>query len=847
MKQELAKSYQPKDFEDRIYQMWNDSGSFTPHVDSEKEPYTIVIPPPNITGQLHMGHALDETLQDILIRWKRMSGYSTLWLPGTDHASIATEAKIVEAMRKEGVKKEDIGRETFLERAWAWKKQYGGRIVEQLKKLGSSCDWTRERFTMDEGCSKAVKEVFIKYYQEGLIYRGERIINWCPKCLTSISDAEVEYEDQAGHFWHLRYPLKDGSGYLELATTRPETLLGDTAVAVNPNDERYKDLVGKTLILPLVHREIPIVADDYVEMDFGTGVVKITPAHDPNDFEVGLRHNLEVINVMTDDAKIVDAYPKYAGMDRYEARKAIVEDLKAEGALVEIEDYNHNVGTCYRCGTTVEPRVSKQWFVKMKPLAQPAIDAVKSGKTKFVPERFNKIYFHWLENIKDWCISRQLWWGHQIPAFYCDACGEMVVTKEDHAVCPKCGKPMRQDPDTLDTWFSSALWPFSTLGWPDNTEELKYFYPTNTLVTGYDIIFFWVVRMMFSGLKNMGEVPFDTVLIHGLVRDEQGRKMSKSLGNGIMPEEIVKQYGADILRLWVASSDYHSDIRISKAILGQLSDAYKKIRNTARYILGNLGNGDGFHPDRDSVSDDQLMELDRWALMRLDNVIQKAHEGYEAFDFHIVFHAIHNYCTTDLSNFYLDIIKDRLYCEKEDSVERRAAQTTIYRILSALTRLIAPILSFTAEEIWSYLPHAASDDAKSVFLNEMPKASGLTEDADFMAKWDLIYQIRMDANKVLEEKRNEKLIGKSLEAKVTISVADDAQYAILSDAADVLAKVLIVSEVSVVKAESGDTTYTVERAAGEKCERCWMYLDSVGKNAAHPTLCARCASVVDQL
>ena len=483
----------------------------------------------------------------------------------------------------------------------------------------------------------------------------------------------------------------------------------------------------------------------------------------------------------------------------------------------------------------------------MKPLAQPAMDAVKSGKTKVVPERFNKIYFHWLENIKDWCISRQLWWGHQIPAFYCDACGEMVVTKEDHAVCPKCGKPMRQDPDTLDTWFSSALWPFSTLGWPDNTEELKYFYPTNTLVTGYDIIFFWVVRMMFSGLKNMGEVPFDTVLIHGLVRDEQGRKMSKSLGNGIMPEEIVKQYGADILRLWVASSDYHSDIRISKAILGQLSDAYKKIRNTARYILGNLGNGDGFHPDRDSVSDDQLMELDRWALMRLDNVIQKAHEGYEAFDFHIVFHAIHNYCTTDLSNFYLDIIKDRLYCEKEDSVERRAAQTTIYRILSALTRLIAPILSFTAEEIWSYLPHAASDDAKSVFLNEMPKASGLTEDADFMAKWDLIYQIRMDANKVLEEKRNEKLIGKSLEAKVTISVADDAQYAILSDAADVLAKVLIVSEVSVGKAESGDTTYTVERAAGEKCERCWMYLDSVGKNAAHPTLCARCASVVDQL
>ena len=521
MAKELEKLYTQRSTVDRTYQFWMDGGYFTASPDPEKKPYTIVIPPPNITGQLHMGHALDETLQDILIRYKRMQGYAALWIPGTDHASIATEAKIVEAMRKEGVSKQDLGREKFLERAWEWKKQYGGRIVEQLKKLGTSCDWSRERFTLDEGCSEAVKEVFVRLYEKGLIYRGERIINWCPHCKTSISDAEVEYSEQAGHFWHINYPLADGSGFVEIATTRPETLLGDTAVAVNPEDERYKDMVGKMLILPLVGREIPVVADSYVDMEFGTGAVKITPAHDPNDFEVGLRHDLPVINVMTDDAHINENGGRYEGMDRYEARKAIVADLEKEGFLVKVKDHNHNVGSCYRCSTTVEPRVSKQWFVKMEPLAKPAIEAVRNGETRFIPERFEKIYFHWMENIKDWCISRQLWWGHRIPAYYCDDCGEMVVSKTDVHTCPKCGGTMHQDEDTLDTWFSSALWPFSTLGWPEETEDFKYFYPTSTLVTGYDIIFFWVARMIFSALEQTGKTPFDTVFIHGIVRDAQ--------------------------------------------------------------------------------------------------------------------------------------------------------------------------------------------------------------------------------------------------------------------------------------------------------------------------------------
>ncbi|MBQ8979763.1 MAG: valine--tRNA ligase, partial [Oscillospiraceae bacterium] len=654
---ELQKTYEPKAFEDRIYRYWLDKGCFKAERDPQKKPYTIVIPPPNITGQLHMGHALDETLQDILIRWKRMSGYSALWLPGTDHAAIATEAKIVEAMRKEGITKESIGREAFMERAWAWKKQYGGRIVEQLKKLGSSCDWSRERFTMDEGCSKAVKDVFVKYYNKGLIYRGERIINWCPHCRTSLSDAEVVYSEQAGHFWHIRYPLTDGTGYVEIATTRPETLLGDTAVAVNPDDDRYKDIVGKTLTLPLVGREIPVVADEYVEKDFGTGCVKITPAHDPNDFEVGLRHGLPVINVMTDDARITDDYPDYAGMDRYEARKKIVEDLEKGGFLVKVDDYAHNVGECYRCGTTVEPRVSTQWFVRMKELAQPAIDAVRNGDTKFVPARFDKIYFNWLENIRDWCISRQIWWGHRIPAFYCDDCGKMTVSAEESCTCECCGKPMRQDPDTLDTWFSSALWPFSTLGWPDtDAEDFKYFYPTNTLVTGYDIIFFWVIRMMFSALENTGKVPFDTVLIHGLVRDEQGRKMSKSLGNGIDPLEIIDKYGADALRFMLANGNAPgNDMRFIEAKVTAARNFANKLWNASRFIMMNL-------PDdfEDTGLPADLAPEDKWVITRFNTLAGEVGTNLDAFELGVASQTIYVFIWDIYCDWNIELTKPRI-------------------------------------------------------------------------------------------------------------------------------------------------------------------------------------------
>ena len=757
MKKELAKQYDPNEFEDRIYKFWEDGKYFHAERDSKKTPYTIVIPPPNITGQLHMGHALDETLQDILIRWKRMSGYSALWLPGTDHAAIATEAKIVAAMSKEGITKDMLGREGFMKRAWEWKAQYGGRIVEQLKKLGSSCDWDRERFTMDEGCSDAVKEVFVKYYNKGLIYRGERMVNWCPKCRTTLSDAEVTFEEQAGHFWHLRYPLKDGSGYVELATTRPETLLGDTAVAVNPLDERYKDIVGKMLILPLVGREIPVVADDYVDMEFGTGVVKITPAHDPNDFEVGKRHGLEVINVMTDDAKITDDYPDYAGMDRYEARKKIVEDLDKGGFLVKVEEHVHNVGTCYRCGTTVEPKVSTQWFVKMEPLAKPAIDAVKNGETKFIPERFDKIYFHWLENIRDWCISRQIWWGHRIPAFYCDDCGEMVVTKEASAVCPKCGKPMRQDPDTLDTWFSSALWPFSTLGWPNmDSEDLKYFYPTNTLVTGYDIIFFWVIRMMFSGLENMGKAPFNTVLIHGLVRDAEGRKMSKSLGNGIDPLEVIDQYGADALRFMLATGNAPgNDMRFIEDKVKASRNFANKVWNAARFIMMNLP--DGFKADK---LPENMTSEDKWVVSKFNTLAKEVNVNLEAFELGVAVQKLYDFIWDVYCDWYIELTKPRIAAGGETA---ETAQTVLVWVMKGMLKLLHPFMPYITEEIWQ----ALVDDGSAIIVSDFPvfdEALCFTEDEE---KFEKI----IAAIKAVRAVRTEMNVVPSVKAKLYIETA----------------------------------------------------------------------------
>ena len=715
MKKELEKNYNPVDIETRLYNKWQEKKYFHAEIDKNKKPFTIVMPPPNITGQLHMGHALDNTMQDILIRFKRMQGYSALWVPGTDHASIATEAKIVETMKKEGVTKEEIGREKFLERAWNWKKEYGGRIVTQLKKIGSSADWDRERFTMDEGCSDAVKEVFVNLYNKGLIYKGERIINWCPKCLTSISDAEVEYEDQAGHFWHLRYPLSDGTGFIQMATTRPETMLGDTAVAVNPNDERYKDMIGKTVILPLVHREIPIIADDYVDMEFGTGVVKITPAHDPNDFEVGLRHNLPVINVMTEDAKITDEYPRYAGMDRYEARKAIVSDLEAEGVLVKIEDHSHNVGTCYRCHTTVEPRVSKQWFVKMKELAEPAIHAVKQGDTKFVPPHFDKTYFHWLEGIRDWCISRQLWWGHEIPAFYCDDCEEVLVTKEEHPICPKCGKAMRKDPDTLDTWFSSALWPFSTLGWPKQTEELEYFYPTTVLVTGYDIIFFWVIRMMFSGLEHTGKVPFEKVFIHGLVRDSQGRKMSKSLGNGIDPLEVIEKYGADALRFTLITGNAPgNDMRFYWERVEASRNFANKVWNASRFIMMNLP-----EDDIPSVTTEQLTDADKWILSKVNTLVKDVTENMEKYELGIAADKLYSFIWEEFCDWYIEMVKPRLY-NSEDAT-RQAALSTLKTVLITSLKLLHPYMPFVTEEIFCTL----QNKEESIMISDWPQYSEL--------------------------------------------------------------------------------------------------------------------------
>ena len=752
---ELPKTYDPSSFEDRLYKTWSERGYFKPSDDRNAPTYSIVIPPPNITGQLHMGHALDNTLQDVLVRYKRMKGFSTLWVPGTDHASIATEAKIVEAMRREGITKDDIGRDGFLERAWAWKRTYGGRIVEQLKKLGSSCDWSRERFTMDEGCSEAVREVFIRLYEKGLIYRGKRIINWCPKCLTSISDAEVEYEEQPGHFWHIRYPFEDGSGYVEIATTRPETLLGDTAVAVHPDDERYKNIVGKMLILPLVGRRIPVVADEYVERDFGTGCVKITPAHDPNDFEVGKRHGLEVLDMLTDDAKITDDYPAYAGMDRYEARKKIVADLEEQGCLISVEDHVHNVGTCYRCGTTVEPKASLQWFVKMEPLARPAIDAVRDGRIKFVPERFEKNYFHWMENIRDWCISRQLWWGHRIPAYYCADCGETVIAKEAPERCPKCGgTSLTQDPDTLDTWFSSALWPFSTMGWPDDTDDLRRFYPTSTLVTGYDIITFWVSRMIFSGLEYTGKIPFDTVLIHGLVRDAQGRKMSKSLGNGIDPLEIISKYGADALRYALATGNSPgNDMRFSDEKIEAARNFANKLWNAARFVMMNLTIDKIALPDEGDFAIE-----DKWILTKLKKTAAAVSQNLDRFEIGIALSILYDFVWDVYCDWYIELAKPSMNAENSKRSEN--TQNVLAYVLREILTMLHPFMPFITEEIYTNLP----DADETIMLRRFTEADDIPSFPEEEGAMERV----IDAIRAIRARRAEMNVPPSRKAKVTI-------------------------------------------------------------------------------
>ncbi len=717
MSKELAKTYDPHGMEDRIYQKWIDKKYFHAEVDRSKKPFTIVMPPPNITGQLHMGHALDNTMQDILIRFKRMQGYNALWQPGTDHASIATEVKIIEKLKEEGVDKWELGREKFLERAWDWKKEYGGRIISQLKKLGSSCDWDRERFTMDEGCNKAVTEVFCKMHEKGYIYKGSRIINWCPVCNTSISDAEVEYEDQAGHFWHIKYPVLNEDGtesgeYLTFATTRPETMLGDTAVAIHPDDERYTHLKGKKVKLPIVNREIPIVEDTYVDMEFGTGVVKITPAHDPNDFEVGKRHDLPIINIMNDDATINKNGGKFDGMDRYEARAAIVKELDEMGLLVKIEDYSHNVGTHDRCKTTIEPLVKQQWFVKMDELIKPAVEAVKSGDIQLIPERMDKTYYNWTDNIKDWCISRQLWWGHRIPAYYCDECGEIVVAKEMPSVCPKCGcTHLTQDPDTLDTWFSSALWPFSTLGWPEKTEDLDYFYPTDVLVTGYDIIFFWVIRMIFSGFEQMGERPFKTVLFHGLVRDSQGRKMSKSLGNGIDPLEIIDQYGADALRMTLITGNAPgNDMRFYYERVEANRNFANKIWNASRFIMMNM---EGKEVTDASAS---LEPVDRWIISKLNTLVKDVTENMENYDLGIAVQKIYDFIWDEFCDWYIEMVKPRLY-NSDNVASQNAALWTLKTVLIDALKLLHPYMPFITEEIFCTL----QAEEESIMISKWPE------------------------------------------------------------------------------------------------------------------------------
>ncbi len=752
-KRELAKQYNPAEVEDRIYENWVENNYFGASADESKEPFTVVIPPPNVTGQLHMGHALDETLQDILVRYKRMAGYNALWIPGTDHAGIATQIKVEEALRKEeGLTRYDLGRDKFLERVWDWKNKFGSRIINQIKKLGCSCDWSRERFTMDEGCSEAVKEVFVKLYEKDLIYQGNRIINWCPHCITALSDAEVEYEEQDGFFWHIKYPVKDSDEFIEIATTRPETLLGDTAVAVHPEDERYTHLVGKTLILPLVGREIPVIADEYVDKEFGTGCVKITPAHDPNDFEVGLRHNLEQIKVLNDDATVNSYGGKYEGMDRYKAREAMVADLEAEGLLVKVVPHKHNVGQCYRCSTTVEPITSKQWFVKMKPLAEKAIEVVKDGTIKFVPDRSSKTYLNWMENVHDWCISRQLWWGHRIPAFYCE-CGETVVSKDEVKVCPKCGKAMKQDPDVLDTWFSSALWPFSTLGWPENTEDLKYFYPTSVLVTGYDIIFFWVARMIFSAMEHMDKEPFKYVFIHGIVRDSQGRKMSKSLGNGIDPLEVIAEYGADALRFTLATGNSPgNDMRYYKERVEASRNFANKIWNASRFLLMNL--------DIDKVELPASSELrceDKWIISSFNTLAKEVTDNLDKFELGVAVSKLYDFIWDNYCDWYIELVKPRLY---EASGPDKVAQKVLSYILVNTLKLLHPFMPFITEEIFGYLPTGE----ESIMISKWPKFDDKLSFPEDEKRMSLV----MDAIRSIRNLRTQMNVVPSKKAKVII-------------------------------------------------------------------------------
>ena len=791
-RKELPKTYDPKETEDRLYAFWKDSGFFNAEVDPNKEPFSIVLPPPNVTGQLHMGHAFDDTLQDILIRTKRMQGYSTLWMPGTDHAGIATQIKVEEELRKEGLTRYDLGREAFLEKVWAWKEKYGSRIIQQLQRMGASCDWRRERFTMDEGCSKAVKEVFVNLYQKGLIYKGSRIINWCPNCTTALSDAEVEYSEQPGHLWHIKYPIAGSDEYLVIATTRPETMMGDTGIAVNPADERYQHLIGKKAILPIMNREIPIFADEYVEMDFGTGCVKVTPCHDPNDFEMGKRHDLEFILVMNDDASINENGGKYQGLSRMDCRKAVVKDLEEQGYLVKVEEYKHNVGSCYRCHTTVEPITSAQWFVKMEPLAKDALDVVYNGDIQFVPERFTKTYTNWMENVHDWCISRQLWWGHQIPAYYCDECGHMEVSKEDVTVCPKCGSTkMHQDEDVLDTWFSSALWPFSTMGWPEKTPELEYFYPTNVLVTGYDIIFFWVARMIFSGMEQMKQRPFKDVFIHGIVRDSLGRKMSKSLGNGIDPLEIIEQFGADALRFTLVTGvGPGNDTRFYTERVEANRNFCNKIWNASRFLMMNLTCEDFTLPT-------ELDLEDKWILSKYNTLVREVTENIDKYELGIAADKLYSFIWDNFCDWYIELCKTRLMNQENAEASQRAQKVLGY-VLSGTLQLLHPFMPFITESIWQALPH----EGPSIMVSQWPKA---VEGLDFPAEEREMEEI-MAAIRAVRNRRSEMNVPPSKKAALILMTHKPDLFA---GAEPFMKRLAWASEVSIVDAAPADAAKMV--------------------------------------